>query len=197
MSLNNIMNRKKRKPMQEANNGHDETTDERPGGAAPLPSGVEPPTVGTEAMIPESSLAKIGSVIKSMQETGRARPFSMNEILSMDSEAKTIGDVLSIPVGGGEKDMYRMLERTRISKHEKYLYCEAIRIAEHGIGYKRGNLDFPVPMLGEHLVKLMRASVSIDGASLEIFERTTSTWVKQLYQTQQDNELRAKRGITQ
>ncbi len=174
-----------------------------PGGAEQAgpdqPRQVEPRD--NAAMIPAErveALKEIAQAFSGNQNQG-IKGFSMNELLKMDDSAKGLPDILGYPIGAQENDMYRMLERCRLTKHEKQVYVAAIHFAEHGLGYsyKGINLDFPVPFYGDYIVKELRGSVSVDGESLATFERTTATWVAKLYASQQQQGLQAQRGIIQ
>jgi hypothetical protein len=159
--------------------------------------------IGTPAVIPAEKVEGLKTLFDTLNKGG-GQKFSMNEVLSMDLESKGMPDVLAIPIGGSEHDMYRMLERTRLTNYQKGLYCDGIHVAEHGFGWRQEfpngeiiNLDFPIPILGESVVNRMRASVSVDGQSLDVFERTTSTWLQRLYEAERQRELQSKRGIQQ
>jgi hypothetical protein len=168
------------------------------GGAKKRVAKVEPN--GNPAMIPEDRLTELKKVTEAFSTgNGGVKGFSMNELLKMDDTQKGLADILGYPIGAQENDMYRMLERCRLTKHEKAVYVQAIHFAEHGLGYNWGkiNLDFPVPFYGEYIVKQLRGSVSVDGASLETFEHTVSTWLQKLYASQQQTQQQLQRGIIQ
>jgi len=159
--------------------------------------------IGTPAIVPEDKFEGLKNLVEKMS-TGGGQKFSMNEVLSMDSENKSMPEVLAIPIGGLEHDMYRMLERTRLTNYQKGLYCDGIHLAEHGYGWKQTfpngeeiNLDFPIPIMGEAVVNRMRGAVSVDGQSLEVFERTTSAWTRYLYEKEQLQQQQSRRGIQQ
>jgi hypothetical protein len=153
------------------------------------------------AMIPAERMESLKQVADAFSSTGNGgvKGFSMNELLKMDDSTKGLPEILGVPIGAQENDMYRMLYRCRLTKHEKTVFIQAIHLAEHGFGYayKGINLDFPVPFYGERIVKELRASVSVDGESLATFERTTSTWVAKLYASQQQTQQQLQRGIIQ
>lgn len=167
------------------------------------PDSPESRPIGTPAVIADDKIEGLKEIFQTMNaNTGKG--FSMNEVLSMDNETKGMPDVLAIPIGGAEHDMFRMLERTRVTTYQKGLYCDGIHIAEHGIGWKETfpngetiDLDFTVPIMGDAIVKRLRASVSVDGQSLAVFERTTSTWLQRLYEAERQQAQRAGRGIQQ
>jgi hypothetical protein len=151
------------------------------------------------AVIPESRKEGLQEIAKVFSENQSGKGFSMSELLKMDDTQKSLPDILGYPIGAQESDMYRMLERCRLTKHEMQVYTNAIHVAEHGFGYnyKSINLDFPIPFYGEYIVKKLRASVSVDGESLQTWERAVSTWVARLYATQQEQQKQTQRGIIQ
>lgn len=166
-------------------------------------AGVSPP-IGTPATISPEKFEGIKRMVEAMRESGSGKGFSMNEVLSMDSETRSMPDVLAIPIGGAEHDVYRMLERTRLTNYQKGLYCDGIHLATHGFGWKETfpngeeiNLDFPIPILADSIVSRLRAAVSVDGQSLEVFERTMSNWTRYLYEKDQQAQLQQRRGIQQ
>jgi len=173
------------------------------GGKPPAPKQEGPPRIepnNNAAMIPEERARDLATVAKAFSTgNGGVKGFSMNELLKMDDQQKGLADILGYPIGAQENDMYRMLERCRLTKHEKAVYVQAIHFAEHGLGYAWGkiNLDFPVPFYGEYIVKQLRGSVSVDGGSLETFEHTVSTWLTKLYTSQQQAQQQSQRGIIQ
>jgi hypothetical protein len=188
MSLDRISNRKRKveKPEPEP--------EENGGASSPI---------GTPAVIPEEKAEGLRQLFTALNQAGTQK-FSMSDILSMDLESKGMPDVLAIPIGGSEHDMYRMLERTRLTNYQKGLYCDGIHQAQHGFGWRQEfpngeviDLDFPIPIMGESIVNRMRASVSVDGQSLEVFERTTSTWLQRLYEAERQREIQSRRGIQQ
>jgi hypothetical protein len=208
MSLDEIMNRRKRKRSVSP-----ESSGASGGSANPMPNpNQEGPKVepqqGSAAVIPEDRAAGLNEIVKTFSgnqnQTGKT--FSMNELLKMDDSQKGLPEILGVPIGAQENDMYRILERCRLTKHEKQVYVQAIHFAEHGLGYSykspnsKGDgikLDFTVPFYGDYIVKQLRGSVSVDGESLGVFERTVSTWVARLYATQQNQQQQAQRGIIQ
>jgi hypothetical protein len=159
--------------------------------------------IGTPAVIPDDKAEGLRQLFQTLNQGG-AQKLSMNDVLSMDLESKGMADVLAIPIGGSEHDMYRMLERCRLTNYQKGLYADGIHIAQHGFGWTQKfpngemiDLDFPIPTMGEAIVVRMRASVSVEGQSLEVFERTTSTWLQRLYEAERQNQLQSRRGIQQ
>lgn len=198
MSLEKMMRRKRKSvspPDEKASGGSD--------GQSPESSVREGELVQNgPAMIPQDRLDALKQVkdVFTGGKDGQRGGFSMNELLKMDDQQKGLADILGYPIGAQENDMYRILERCRFKNgHEKQVYIKAIHFAEHGLGYtyKGINLDFPVPFYGEYIVKQLRGSVSIQGESLAVFERTTATWVAKLYAQQNQNALQAQRGIIQ
>lgn len=194
MSLNKVGNRKRKaeKPEPQPDSRTEEST--RP--------------IGTPAVIADDKMEGIRKMVQALNQGGGTAKFNLNEILSMDQENRSMPEVLSIPIGGLEHDMYKMLERTRLTNYQKGLYCDAIHVAEHGFGWKQEfpnadangkeiNLDFPIPFFGDSIVNRMRAAVSVDGQSLEVFERTTSAWTRYLYEKEQLQQQQARRGIQQ
>lgn len=192
MSLNKIGNRKRKVEKPEADARAEERS--RP--------------IGTPAVIADDKMEGIRKMVQALNEGGGTAKFNLNEILSMDQENRSMPEVLSIPIGGLEHDMYKMLERTRLTNYQKGLYCDAIHVAEHGFGWKQTfphpdangneiNLDFSIPFFGDSIVNRMRAAVSVDGQSLEVFERTTSAWTRYLYEKEQLQQQQARRGIQQ
>jgi hypothetical protein len=160
--------------------------------------------IGTPAVIPEEKAEGLKQLFETLTRGGSGGKFSMNDVLSMDLESKGMPDVLAIPIGGSEHDMYKMLERTRITPYQKGLYCDGIHIAEHGYGWRQEfpngetiDLDFPIPIMGEAIVNRMRAAVSVGGESLAVFERTTSTWLQRLYEAERQRDQQSRRGIQQ
>lgn len=207
MSLDGIMRRRKKSvspPEPETASGG------QPGKDTPvqkLPDRQVEPN-NNAAMIPAERVEALEAVVKVLggDRNQGMKGFSMNELLKMDDSQKGLPDILGYPIGAQENDMYRMLERCRLTKHEKQVYVHAIHFAEHGLGYHYKqpnspgdgiNLDFPVPFYGEYIVKQLRGSVSVDGESLATFERTTATWVAKLYASQQQAGLQQQRGIIQ
>jgi hypothetical protein len=193
LSLDRISNRKRKIPTPLAEDVPPQPEDE--------PEASRP--IGLPAVIPEDKAEGLKNLFDQLNKGGAQR-FSMNDILSMDLESKGMPDVLAIPIGGSEHDMYRMLERTRLTNYQKGLYCDGIHLAQHGFGWKQTfpngeeiDLDFPIPIMGEAIVNRMRASVSVDGQSLAVFERTTSTWLQRLYEAERQREQQSRRGIQQ
>jgi predicted esterase len=83
-----------------------------------------------------------------------------------------------------------MFERTNFpDKYTADLFSDAAQFAEHGAG--GDNLDFPIPQLGEWVVKKMRSYVSINGASRDAFERAASAWVVKLYQREAERSAKS------
>src|SRR6266852_3920945 len=123
MSLERVANRRKKI--------------ERP---EPEPEPEKRDPIGTAAVVPEDKSEGIKKLVDAMNTGSGAQKFSMNEVLSMDSENKSMPEVLAIPIGGLEHDMYRMLERTRLTNYQKGLYCDGIHQAQHGFGWKQ---EFP------------------------------------------------------
>ncbi len=194
MSLDRVSNRKRKIDKPPPEEARDNLPENRK----------EPEPVATPAMIPEEKFEGLKKLVETFSNGGSNKPFSMSEVLSMDLETKGMPDVLAIPIGGSEHDMYRMLERTRLTNYQKGLYCDGIHLAQHGFGWKQEfpngetiDLDFPIPIMGEAIVNRMRASVSVDGQSLAVFERTTSTWLQRLYEAERQREIQSKRGIQQ
>ena len=193
MSLRKLM--KKRAPIPSAREETTATDIPEPEPAAP-----ELAAAGTPAVIPQDKQEGLAELVRNLQTN---RGFSMNEILSMDSQQKGVYDALVIPIGGLESDKYKMLERTRLTQYEIELFTDAIDQAEHGLGYHMGtaskadDLDFPIPRLGEWVVSKLRGYVSKDGASLAIFENVAQPWIQRLYDKQKDLEAQAQRGIQQ
>lgn len=188
------MMRRRKKSVSPPDDG-DTPKDEKASGGLPTPK-----PQGEPAMIPEDKLKGMEEIVKAFSNgNGGVKGFSMNELLKMDDSSKTLPDILGVPIGAQEGDMYRILERCRLTKHEKQVFVNAIHLAEHGFGYsyKGINLDFPIPFYGEYIVKHLRGSVSVDGESLATFERTVSTWVAKLYATQQQQQVQSQRGIIQ
>src|SRR6266699_2665812 len=197
MSLDKMLNRKKKSvspPEPEQASGVTPRQEQNPNQEAPQG---EP--IGSAAMIPEERIEALKEIAQAFQGQQTGRGFSMNDILKMDDTSKGLPEILGVPIGAQEGDIYRMLERCRLTKHEMQVYTNAIHIAEHGFGYsyKGVNLDFPVPFYGEYNVKKLRGSVSVDGESLATFERTVSTWVARLYATAQQQQVQQQRGILQ
>jgi hypothetical protein len=187
MSLDKIANRRRKTEKPE-----------------PEPAKEEPSPIGTPAIVPEEKFEGIKKLFENLNQSSGGKPFSMSEVLSMDLETKGMPDVLAIPIGGSEHDMYRMLERTRLTNYQKGLYCDGIHQAQHGFGWKQEfptgeviDLDFPLPFLGEAIVYRMRAAVSVDGASLENFKETTSAWLQRLYEAERQRDQQSRRGIQQ
>lgn len=195
MSLNKVASRK---PKQKPLDPEPEKTREKP--VAPI---------GTPAVIGDDKMEGIKQMVQALRDKdGGTSKFNMADVLAMDQESRSMPEVLSIPIGGLEKDMYKQIERTRLTNYQKGLYCDGIHIATHGFGWKQkfpdadanGNeidLDFPIPFLGEAIVNRMRAAVSVDGQSLEVFERTTSAWTRYLYEKEQLQQQQRNRGIQQ
>lgn len=105
----------------------------------------------------------------------------LGKLFKFEGGTKNIANALLIIVGGEETDKYAMFERTNFpDKYTADLFADAAQFAEHGAG--GDNLDFPIPQLGEWIVKKMRAYVSINGDSRDAFERAASAWVVKLYQ---------------
>jgi len=105
----------------------------------------------------------------------------LRKLFKFEGGTKNIANALLIIVGGEETDKYAMFERTNFpDKYTADLFADAAQFAEHGAG--GDNLDFPIPQLGEWIVKKMRAYVSINGDSRDAFERAASAWVVKLYQ---------------
>lgn len=195
MSLDKILSRKKKQPKPV----NPEAADNKTPSGETTPEGIAPETaIGTPAQLGDekfNALKEMASAINS--KGGSSGPgFSMTDLLKMDTGNEGIADVLEIPVGGKEKDMYRMLERTRLTKYQIGLFTRGIFTAQHGFGLPP-HLDFTVPALGELIVWKLRGYVSLDGASLGVFERTTSMWVRSLYQAQQEEQAKRNRGINQ
>jgi len=172
VSLEDIMRRKRRSvsPPEQASGD----TSPSPGTeqAGPdQPRQAEP--ASNMAMIPVERVEGLKGIVEAFtaNQNQGIRGFSMNELLKMDDSQKGLPDILGYPIGAQENDMYRMLERCRLTKHEKQVYVAAIHFAEHGLGYryKEINLDFPVPFYGDYIVKELRGSVSVDGESLATF----------------------------
>jgi hypothetical protein len=197
MSLDKMLSRKKKSVSP------DETASGT-GSASPneeaRPKSVQGELMGAPAVIPEDRTQALREVVNAFKsDQPGSKTFSMNELLKMDDSQKGLAEILGVVLGAQENDMYRMLERCRLTKHEKQVYVMAIHFAEHGLGYNWGNinLDFPIPFYGDLIVKHLRGSVSVDGESLATFERTTSTWVARLYATQQAQQQQGQRGIIQ
>jgi hypothetical protein len=111
------------------------------------------------------------------------------KMFKFEGETKTIANALLIIVGGEEGDKYAMFERTNFpDKYTADLFSDGAQFAEHGAGGE--NLDFPIPQLGEWIVKKMRAYVSINGASRDAFERAASAWVVKLYQREAEKSAK-------
>ncbi len=199
MSLDKMMRRRKRSVSP------DETASAGESQPKQGPNQVEPRD--NAAMIPAERSEGLRDIVKAFSPVNIGlKGFSMNELLKMDDSQKGLPEILGVPIGAQENDMYRMLERCRLTKHEKQVYVQAIHFAEHGFGYNykqpgsKGegiNLDFPVPFYGDYIVKQLRGSVSVDGGSLETFERTVSTWVAKLYATAEQRNNQTQRGIIQ
>src|SRR6266849_4785558 len=188
MSLDGIANRKRKIDKPEP----DPTADKR-----------QEEPIATPAVIPEEKVEGLKQLFETLHNAGTSK-FSMSDVLSMDLETKGMPDVLAIPIGGSEHDMYRMLERTRLTNYQKGLYCDGIHLAQHGYGWRQTfpngeeiNLDFPIPIMGEAVVSRMRGAVSVDGQSLEVFERTTSAWTRYIYVKVQLQQQQSRRGIQQ
>jgi hypothetical protein len=157
---------------------------------------------GTPADIPNPRLEGLKNIIDNLPRGNGASGgggFSMTDLLGMDSESKGVYDAMVIPIGGQEHDKYRILERCRLTKYETGLYTDAMYVAEHGLGIPgfEGELDRPIPNFGDWIVSKLRATVSEDGQSLEVFEKVAAAWIQRLYQTQADLEKKAKAGIQQ
>lgn len=154
----------------------------------------KPAVFGKEAVLPEGKAEGLKQVVDALRSaTQQTGGLNMNSILSMDSQGTSMPDVLQIPIGGRENDMYRMLERTRLSQYQKGLYAKAIWRAENGLGY--GPLKRPIPQLGTFVVFHLRAAVSVDGESLAVFERTVSAWEKMLYTQEAQIKQQQAKGI--
>jgi hypothetical protein len=152
--------------------------------------------IGTVAVVPKEREDALKEVIEKLGDAGKTGGgLSMNSILSMDSSSVGIADVLQIPVGGKETDMYRWIERTRLTPRQKGLYSKAIWRAEHGLGW--GPLDRTIPALGDFMILQIRSALSVDGASLQVFENTVSVWSKALYEKQSQADAQRQRGISQ
>jgi hypothetical protein len=105
----------------------------------------------------------------------------LGKLFKFEGGSKNIANALMIIVGGEETDKYAMFERTTFpDKYTADLFSDAAQFAEHGAG--GDNLDFPIPQLGEWIVKKMRAYVSINGDSRDAFERAASAWTIKLWQ---------------
>jgi hypothetical protein len=199
MSLDRVGSRKRKieKPEpEETPDSAREENDASGNGPGSMP-------IATPAIIPEEKAEGLRQLFQTLNQGG-AQKLSMSDVLSMDLESKGMADVLAIPIGGSEHDMYRMLERCRLTNYQKGLYCDGIHQAQHGFGWKQKfpngeeiDLDFAIPIMGESIVNRMRASVSVEGQSLEVFERTTSTWLQRLYEAERQNQLQSRRGIQQ
>lgn len=157
--------------------------------------------VGSPATVAPEKVDALKNVLANLpnRTPGSTSGFSMNDLLGMDSEQKGVYDAIVLPIGGQEHDAYRILERCRLTKYEEGLYTDAMYVAEHGLGIPgfNGQLDFPMPNFAFWIVSKLRATVSHEGQSLEIFERVAASWVQRLYQTQQDLEKKANAGIQQ
>src|SRR5213593_414316 len=97
-----------------------------------------------------------------------------------EHETRNLPETLGYFIGAQEKDVYRMLERTRFTPEEKSMMVDIIRQAEHGIGVE--NYDFPTAQIGEWAVHHMRANVSLEGDNnaRSEFERVLTAWTKRL-----------------
>ena len=105
----------------------------------------------------------------------------LGKLFKFEGGTKNIANALMIIVGGEETDKYAMFERTIFpDKYTADLFSDAVHYAEHGAG--GDNLDYPIPQLGEWIVKKMRAYVSINGDSRDAYERAASAWTIKLYQ---------------
>jgi hypothetical protein len=136
------------------------------------------------AVIPDEKKAAMANLPK----PGQA--IDMSKMFKFEGESKTIANALLIIVGGEEDDKYAMFERTNFpDKYTADLFSDAAQFAEHGAG--GDNLDFPIPQLGEWVVKKMRSYVSINGASRDAFERAASAWVVKLYQREAERSAKS------
>jgi|SRR6267378_1607447 len=111
----------------------------------------------------------------------QGQTIDLGKLFKFEGGSKNIANALMIIVGGEETDKYAMFERTNFpDKYTADLFSDAAQFAEHGAG--GDNLDYPIPQLGEWIVKKMRAYVSINGDSRDAFERAASAWTIKLWQ---------------
>lgn len=154
-----------------------------------------PPIIGHEAVIPEARKEGLKEAVNALRDVAqKTGGLSMTSVLSMDRQGTSMPDILQIPVGGRENDMYKMLERTRLTPYQKGLYAKAIWRAENGLGW--GPLQRPIPQLGTFIVFHLRAAVSVNGESLAVFERTVASWEKMLYTQEAQIKQQQAKGIS-
>lgn len=106
-------------------------------------------------------------------------PTALETIFDLpEGEGKNIYDLFTIVLGAQNKDIYSVLERTDLTEEEIPIFCDLIQQAEHGIGMD--GLDFPIPLVGERVVRELRARRSKNRESSHEFERITSGWLAAL-----------------
>lgn len=116
---------------------------------------------------------------------------------SFGDEQSTVPAVLGGLIGLQNKDMYSILERSNIAKHERNILVDMIRLAEHGIGGEV--LDIPIPYIGKQVVNYLRASVSLEdakghGRSREEIVDIMSNWIARL-EAREAEEKKKKQGV--
>lgn len=119
-----------------------------------------------------------------LQKMRREVPSDDSSIFSsFGDEQSSVPAVLGGMLGLQNKDMYSILERTNMDKHERNILVDMIRQAEHGIGGEV--LDIPFPYIGRQVVNYLRASVSLmdakgHGMSREEIVSIMSNWIARL-----------------
>ena len=142
---------------------------------------LESATNGNNAPQPEAAAISDEQRDKMANLPKPGQAIDLSKLFKFEGGSKNIANALMIIVGGEETDKYAMFERTNFpDKYTADLFADAAQEAEHGAG--GDNLDFPIPQLGEWIVKKMRAYVSIKGDSRDAFERAASAWTIKLWQ---------------
>ena len=111
---------------------------------------------------------------------------------SFGDEQSTVPAVLGGLIGLQNKDVFSIVERAVIDKHERNILVDMIRQAEHGIGGEV--LDIPVPYIGRQVVNYLRMSPSIDGKSREEVVTALTSWVKTL-EAREAEEKKKRQGV--
>lgn len=110
----------------------------------------------------------------------------------LEGEAKTFYDTVGGVLGFQEKDIFAVIERTKLTPEEYDIFTGLIQDANHGIGGEA--LDYPIPEIAEKVILELRARRSgpDQGMSSKSFENIMTAWVTWLRQreaqAQQENK---------
>jgi len=116
-------------------------------------------------------------------------PTTLDEILTLEGEGKTLYDVFSILLGAHIKDILDILERTDLTPHEVDVVSDALQLAQHGIGGDIPEFNQKIPELFDWILIKCRARVSRNRESRKEFERALQNIKIRFAREKQDQSL--------